>query len=257
MHKMKDRKAEVVRNERVAADVMKMTLKFGDLPPIIGGQFAHVRLPDGAHVLRRPFCICDFDAEKKTVDLCYAVVGGGTRVLADVKEGEKLDVLLPLGNGYVPVGKKIMLIGGGMGSAVLPAVITAFPDREYSVFLGFSDASKVVLADEPESKGCEGHACHGQRERGSQGLRRRYSRSRRRRVRTRRDILLRARDSLQDIGEEICGFGCSRQDIARTAHGVRDRACLVCNCRVKRGDGEEYLRVCKDGPVFGLKEVVL
>ena len=257
MHKMKDRKAEVVRNERVAADVMKMTLKFGDLPAIIGGQFAHVRLPDGAHVLRRPFCICDFDAEKKTVDLCYAVVGGGTRVLADVKEGEKLDVLLPLGNGYVPVGKKIMLIGGGMGSAVLPAVITAFPDREYSVFLGFSDASKVVLADELRAKGAKVTLAT---DNGSAGV----------------------KGYVADIAEAaVAAFGpdeifCCGPEIVykilakkfadsdvpvkislEQRMGCGIGACLVCNCRVKRGDGEEYLRVCKDGPVFGLKEVVL
>ncbi|MEG1608617.1 MAG: hypothetical protein RR348_01985, partial [Clostridia bacterium] len=36
-------------------------------------------------------------------------------------------------------------------------------------------------------------------------------------------------------------------------------ACLVCNCKIKRSgnDSEEYLRVCKDGPVFLLDEVVL
>ena len=34
-------------------------------------------------------------------------------------------------------------------------------------------------------------------------------------------------------------------------------ACLVCNCKVKRAGGEEYVRVCKDGPVFDIGEVVL
>ena len=141
MHKMKDRSAVVLANERVADGVMKMTLKFDDLPLIEGGQFVHVRVPDGAHVLRRPFCICDFDKEEKTIDICYAVVGAGTARLAEVKRMERLDALLPLGNGYVPEGGKILLIGGGMGSAVLPAIVTAHPDKEYTVCLGFGDAS--------------------------------------------------------------------------------------------------------------------
>ena len=34
-------------------------------------------------------------------------------------------------------------------------------------------------------------------------------------------------------------------------------ACLVCNCKVKRAGGEEYVRVCKDGPVFDIGEVAL
>ncbi|MDE7337405.1 MAG: dihydroorotate dehydrogenase electron transfer subunit, partial [Clostridia bacterium] len=34
-------------------------------------------------------------------------------------------------------------------------------------------------------------------------------------------------------------------------------ACLVCNCKVLRKGVEEYARVCVDGPVFKLDEVVL
>ena len=35
-------------------------------------------------------------------------------------------------------------------------------------------------------------------------------------------------------------------------------ACLVCNCKIAREDGSwTYKRVCKDGPVFLLREVML
>ena len=33
-------------------------------------------------------------------------------------------------------------------------------------------------------------------------------------------------------------------------------ACLVCNCKVKAKSGFAYKRVCADGPVFDLREVV-
>jgi dihydroorotate dehydrogenase electron transfer subunit len=33
--------------------------------------------------------------------------------------------------------------------------------------------------------------------------------------------------------------------------------CLVCNCKVKQGEGWHYRRVCADGPVFDLMEVDL
>jgi dihydroorotate dehydrogenase electron transfer subunit len=34
-------------------------------------------------------------------------------------------------------------------------------------------------------------------------------------------------------------------------------ACLVCACAVKRNDGsQDYVHVCKDGPVFDSREVV-
>jgi dihydroorotate dehydrogenase electron transfer subunit len=32
-------------------------------------------------------------------------------------------------------------------------------------------------------------------------------------------------------------------------------ACLVCACKIKTADGERYLHVCKDGPVFRAEEV--
>lgn len=254
---MKDRTAVVEQNSRVADGVMKMTLKFDDLPPIVGAQFAHVRVPDGAHVLRRPFCICDFDASAKTITVCYAVVGGGTARLAEVKEGEKLDVLLPLGNGYFPNGKKIMLIGGGMGSAVLPAIITAFPDREYTVCLGFSDASKVVLVDELKAKGVNVVLATDNGTAGTKG----YV----------TDVAMQI--AKQDAPDEIfcCGPEIIYKILARKLEGtgiparisLEQRmgcgigACLVCNCRVRRAGSEEYVRVCKDGPVFDLTEVVL
>ena len=33
-------------------------------------------------------------------------------------------------------------------------------------------------------------------------------------------------------------------------------ACLVCACEVKRNGTNDYVHVCKDGPVFDSKEVV-
>ena len=34
-------------------------------------------------------------------------------------------------------------------------------------------------------------------------------------------------------------------------------ACLVCTCKIQGTDGVHNKRVCKDGPVFDLSEVVL
>ena len=255
---MKDRSAVVLSNERVADGVMKMILQTDDMPDdLIGGQFAHVRVPDGAHVLRRPFGICDVDVAAKTITLCYAVVGEGTAQIAAVRAGDRLDVLFPLGNGYRPTGKKIMLIGGGMGSAVLPAIVTAFPDREYTICLGFSDVSKVVLTDELAAKGVKVVLATDNGTAGEKG----YV----------TDIA--AELAAKDAPDEIfcCGPEIVYKILARKFEGsgipvyisLEQRmgcgigACLVCNCRVRRGDGESYARVCKDGPVFALGEVVL
>ena len=254
---MKDRSGLVLANERVAAGVMKMTLKFDDLPAIEGGQFAHVRVPDGAHVLRRPFCICDFDRKENTIDVCYAVVGAGTARLAEVGRMGRLDVLLPLGNGYVPDGDRMLLIGGGMGAAVLPAIVTAHPEKEYTVCLGFGDASKVVLVEELEKKGAKVILAT---DNGSAGERGYVTDVAARVIRAERP------DGIFCCGPEIVyKILANKQEIAGipTKISLEQRmgcgigACLVCNCKVRRADGEEYVRVCKDGPVFDIGEVVL
>ena len=60
MASLKDRTGIITLNQEVAKDIFKMVLQFEDLPEDIkGGQFAHVKLNDKSHILRRPFCICD------------------------------------------------------------------------------------------------------------------------------------------------------------------------------------------------------
>ena len=72
-----------VMRDRLPKDIYKAVIAFDDLPEgIKGGQFVHIKLTDNSHVLRRPFCICDFDCKAKTVTVCYAVVGEGTKELA-------------------------------------------------------------------------------------------------------------------------------------------------------------------------------
>lgn len=254
---MKDRIATVIKNAPVADGIWYMTLAFDDIEEIKGAQFLDIKLPDKSKVLRRPFCICDYDAEKKTADVCYAVVGGGTKALTEVKEGEKLNILLPLGNGYVPSGKKIMLIGGGMGSAVLPAVVTANPDKEFFVYLGFANKGKVVLEKELVDKNVSVTVATDDGSYGKKGFVTTYARE--------------AVDTVKPDEIFVCGPEVMYKAVRKCFEGVdvpiyvslEQRmgcgigACLVCNCKVKRADGEGYVRVCKDGPVFRLDEVVL
>ena len=141
MASLKDRTGIIKLNQKVAKDIYKMILQFEDMPEEIeGGQFAHVKLNDKSHVLRRPFCICDYDMSAKTITLCYAVVGDGTKVLSSYGVGEKLQVMLPLGNGYTPDKnvKKVVLLGGGMGSGTNTGYTVLPRDAEYYVGLSFS-----------------------------------------------------------------------------------------------------------------------
>ena len=95
------------------------------LPEMVPGQFVEVRV-DGSPstFLRRPISINFVDREQNELWLLVATVGEGTRKLAELKAGDLLNCLLPLGNGFTIAkqGEKVLLIGGGVG--VAPFVTT-------------------------------------------------------------------------------------------------------------------------------------
>jgi len=88
---------------------------------IIPGQFVNILVKGSPSTfLRRPFSIHFVDYNKNALQLLIKVVGEGTRFLSGMKEGETLNVLFPLGNGYsVKAEQNALLIGGGYGIAPL------------------------------------------------------------------------------------------------------------------------------------------
>ena len=107
----------VVSNRNIARDVyeMKVTGKGASLITA-PGQFVNIKVStlESQPYLRRPMSVCDYDSENLT--MIYKVVGKGTKILRDKKPGDKLDMLLGLGNGFpLPDIKKAVLIGGGVG----------------------------------------------------------------------------------------------------------------------------------------------
>ena len=93
------------------------------LPPCKPGQFAELRIDDTQWIiLRRPISIHYLDVEKNEIGFLVQVVGEGTKWLASVKEGDKVNTLFPLGNCFGvedDKSKKLLLVGGGVGCAPL------------------------------------------------------------------------------------------------------------------------------------------
>ena len=71
------------------------------LPEMLPGQFAEIRIDDSpATFLRRPISIHNVDRERNEVWFLVQIVGEGTKRLAQKKEGETLNAVLPLGNTF-------------------------------------------------------------------------------------------------------------------------------------------------------------
>ena len=93
------------------------------LPEMQPGQFVEVRVDDSPSTfLRRPISINNVDYDRNELWLLVAAVGDGTRRLQQLHKGDYLNCVLPLGNSFTlpsEPGKKVLLVGGGVGVAPL------------------------------------------------------------------------------------------------------------------------------------------
>ncbi|WP_112323420.1 dihydroorotate dehydrogenase electron transfer subunit [Oceanibium sediminis] len=88
------------------------------------GQFFHLLCPvTTAHqpYLRRPMSIYGFYPERGELHFLYKVTGEGTRALAELRPGDTLNVLGPLGHGYTIQDdwQNLLLVARGVGLATL------------------------------------------------------------------------------------------------------------------------------------------
>lgn len=94
-----------------------------ELPEMYPGQFVEVRVDNSPETfLRRPISINFVDYKRNELWLLIQIIGEGTRKLSTCKQGDLLNLLLPLGNSYtIPTNEdsKLLLVGGGVGIAPL------------------------------------------------------------------------------------------------------------------------------------------
>ena len=123
------------------------------LPEIKPGQFVQVRV-DGSPstYLRRPISIHDVDEGQNEMSLLVQQIGEGTRHLAQAEEGDLINIVLPLGNGFsLPEkGENCLLVGGGIGIAPLYYLAKVMEENGIrpTLLLGGKSASDLIrLAD--------------------------------------------------------------------------------------------------------------
>jgi dihydroorotate dehydrogenase electron transfer subunit len=144
------------------------------LPEMKPGQFVEVKVENSpATFLRRPISINDVDYDKNELHLLVACIGEGTKHMGMLKSGEKLNIMLPLGNGFtLPESKekKHLLIGGGVGVAPLlflgkkikemggepTFLLGARSEKDLLMIDFFEKVGRVFITTEDGSKGEKG-----------------------------------------------------------------------------------------------------
>ena len=248
-----ERKITVLSNKEIAPKIFKLTAAAKIPDETRCGNFVHIQLKEKP--LRRPFCICDFSRELETLTIVYEVKGEGTKLLSGYQKGTCLDALFPLGNGFdIKSAKKIFLVGGGLGTAVLPAAFKSY-EGEFTSFIGFKSKENIILAEELSLGG----DLFVSTEDGSFGEKGFVTDCVKREISLRKpDIILACgpEPMLKSLQKISCQFGTKTLVSLEERMGCGVGACVVCAVKIKKGGQEHNLRVCKDGPVFDINEVV-
>jgi dihydroorotate dehydrogenase electron transfer subunit len=251
-------KSRVTVVEQLSPDVYRMKVH----APYISaaaqpGQFVMVRVADRFDpLLRRPFSIhgCFDDGD---LSLLFKVVGKGTHMLASVPTGADLDLIGPLGRGFelIPKGP-VCLVGGGMGTAPLLFLAGRLQaaghgtEQEY-ILLGSRNRAEVsLLAAECSVLGYQVRVATDDGSMGHHGL-----------VPELLDQVLHQVQQVYTCGPfpmmrtvaDQCrqaGVACQVSLEATMACGLG--ACLGCTLP---GVNQQYVHVCRQGPVFSAEEV--
>lgn len=223
------------------------------------GQFVHIQVPglSRGFSLRRPISICETD-HQSWIRILFDIRGEGTRVLAEAKEGDYLDLMGPLGNGFALLEpeKKAVVIGGGIG--VPPMLETAKHYGKNAVaLLGFRDKDRVILTEDFQNAGVQVQLASDDGSVGHHGLVTAL---------LAQELQAGKPDIVYACGPKVmlkavaalcaqAGVRCQVSLEERMGCGVG--ACLVCACKTRKPDGgETYSHVCKNGPVFEAEEVI-
>ncbi|HEY5474367.1 MAG TPA: dihydroorotate dehydrogenase electron transfer subunit [Candidatus Limnocylindrales bacterium] len=258
---MRQSMALITENEVVTARSYRLRLLAPDIAENARpGQFVHVRVtpvaagaePSYDPLLRRPLSLLRISKASGEIECLYDVVGRGTALLSQARPGQSLDVLGPLGRPF-DLGartRQALLVGGGVGIAPLIALAELALARDVAVTLlaGFRSATQAypasLLPPEVEYVVTTDDGSAGRPGRVTEVL-----------------------GEYTDWADKVFACGplpmlraLSRLDLPRRLPvqvsmeehmGCAMGVCLGCVVPTKHG----LQRVCRDGPVFGLREI--
>jgi dihydroorotate dehydrogenase electron transfer subunit len=261
---------EILKNEEIQEDCFLMKVKvapsFGNPLP---GQFVMIRIAGlNDPFLSRPISIYSFSRGKNfcSLELLFRVVGKGTQILAGLIEGSQVEINGPLGNGFdmKSVKENIVFISGGIGIAPLSLLIDTLRRRDECsssmiVYPGFQNAGAVVGLDKMRKlcrsvNVCTDDGTHGQKGFVTQIFQKDMKQY------TQDNTSIYAcgpRAMLKALAKVLDGskFDCQVSLEERMACGTG--ACMGCVVALKDKEGAlAYKRVCADGPVFNLADII-
>lgn len=257
---IKQENMKIVSQKVIATNIFELVLE-GALVSEMNqpGQFVHLRINDTMDpLLRRPISIASIDAENNRFTMVYRADGKGTQILSQKRSGETIDVLGPLGNGF-PMerkkGERALLVGGGIGVPPLYELSKQLVAKGVEVIhiLGHETATKAFYYDEFTQLG-DTYIATVDGTLGTKGF---------------------VTNVLENENIQFdCFYSCGPTPMLKALENMYPEvegyislekrmgcgigACLACVCHlVDDSTGTKYRKVCSDGPVFRIGEVII
>ena len=252
--------ATVLSQKEIAPRIFDMWIATDLAEQAKAGQFIGVYPKDRSTLLPRPISICQVSDKKDALRIVYRIAGQGTAEFSSYTEGDSVEILGILGNGFpteAAEGKKVFLMGGGIGippmlelARELPAsaekqIIVGYRDNQLFLKEDLEENGTVYIATEDDSVGTKGNVLDAIREQNLTA-----------------DVIYACGPTpmLRAIKEYAAekGIKCYISLEEKMACGIG--ACLACVCQSKDVDHHSNVhnkRICKDGPVFLAEEVEL
>ncbi len=131
-----------------------LSLSFGPfnrIRSIKPGQFIHIGFQNSPTFYRRAFSIAGVNTAKKEVEIIIKVVGRGSYQLSQMRAGDTVNFLGPLGNPFTLPGKKqtALLVAGGVGYPPLlflamRMIERGFDPKNIAFFYGGRSSEDIV-----------------------------------------------------------------------------------------------------------------
>ena len=255
--------AELIKKEKLLEGLYKFSVDAKEIVELANpGNFIEIRINENSDpFLRRPISIYNLDKENGVLEFIFQVKGKGTELLAKKKEGDKIDIIGPLGNGTFKFEeyKNIAVIGGGIGIFPLYELSKQAKNagKKVYTYLGFRNKDLVTLEKEFEDVSTILTITTDDGSYKNSGFAINYLKN---------DLeknnidciyacgplpMLKAVKKLAEEKEIPCQI--SLEEKMGCGMGV----CLGCAVRTATStdDNPQYLHVCKAGPVFNCKMV--
>jgi dihydroorotate dehydrogenase electron transfer subunit len=260
--------ATVCKSEQLALNIYRITLEDKSISQFShAGNFINIQIPQQGLVLwRRPFSIHSTNPHEHTFQILFSTSGRGTSILKDVKVGETLDIIGPLGNSFVLDSRldEIIIVAGGLGIAPFKLLLEdAKPlNIKRTLFFGAGTASQFCCLDEFTELGAALELTTDDGTKGIKGL-----------ITVPLEEYLSSKTDSKNRELFVCGPTPMMQRVKELAEEYKIKAqvtvenvmacgfgaCVGCPVPLAHptDDGNLYKLACKDGPVFNMSEILL